>query len=194
MIFKQVDEILSGQKTQTRRVVKPGEFVYQHGNQNPDGIWAIDTVFTLIDNPEKYEYKDRIKWAVGRTYAVVPRRGKPAVWWAIVDGIPIWNHPVRYEPFYQPGEPTDWENGHYVDLRHELEYQGFQPLRIRITAIRQERLQDISEADAKAEGVADAEAYRALWQAINGKTPGARWADSPLVWVLEFEVVNGEQS
>ena len=25
MIFKQVDEILSGQKTQTRRVVKPGE-------------------------------------------------------------------------------------------------------------------------------------------------------------------------
>lgn len=174
MIFKQVDEILSGTKTQTRRVVKPGEGMYKEA-----------LALTAAGN---------VKWAVGRTYAVVPRRGKPAVWWAIVDGIPIWNHPVRYEPFYQPGEPTDWENGHYVDLRHELEYQGFQPLRIRITAIRQERLQDISEADAKAEGVADVEAYRALWQAINGKTPGARWDANPTVFVLEFELVRETQS
>ena len=31
---------------------------------------------------------------------------------------------------------------------------------------------------------------------INGKTPGARWADNPLCWVLTFEVVKekGAQS
>lgn len=29
MIFKQIDEILSGAKTQTRRVVKPGEGMYE---------------------------------------------------------------------------------------------------------------------------------------------------------------------
>lgn len=78
--------------------------------------------------------------------------------------------------------------------RAKLEKRGFQPLRIRILAIRQERLQDISEADAKAEGVADVEAYRALWQAINGKTPGARWDANPTVFVLEFELVRETQS
>jgi hypothetical protein len=29
VIFKQIDKILSGQKTQTRRVVKPGEGMYK---------------------------------------------------------------------------------------------------------------------------------------------------------------------
>lgn len=33
------------------------------------------------------------------------------------------------------------------------------------------------------------EEYRTLWESINGKTKGARWADNPLVWVLVFEVV-----
>lgn len=175
MIFKQIDEILSGQKTQTRRVVKPSEFVYQHGNQTPDGIWAIDTVFTLIDNPEKHEYKDRIKWKVGRTYAVVPKRGKPGARWAGTPHGPLWGN---------------------RDFAAMLPEYVWQPLRIRITAIRQERLQDITEADAKAEGVADVAAYCELWESINGKTPGARWDANPLCWVLTFEVVKekGAQS
>ncbi len=46
MIFKQIAEILSGEKTQTRRV--------QGARQN---------------------------YAVGHSYAVVPKRGKRAVWW-----------------------------------------------------------------------------------------------------------------
>lgn len=171
MIFKQIDEILSGQKTQTRRVVKPSEFVYRHGNQNPDGIWAIETVFTLIDNPEEYEYKDRIKWEVGRTYAVVPKRGKPGARWADTPHGPLWGN---------------------RDFAAMLPEYVWQLLRIRITAIRQERLQDITEADAKAEGVGSVEEYRALWESINGKTPGARWDDNPDVFVLEFELVRND--
>lgn len=179
MIFKQIDEILSGQKTQTRRVVKPGEFVYQHGNQNPDGIWAIDTVFTLIDNPEKHEYKDRIKWKVGRTYAVVPKRGKPGVWWSDLYLGSV-SHPLVIE------KPDAATQAYRIET-------GWRPLRIRIVAIRREHLQDITEADAKAEGVSSKGEYAKLWNRIN-KRKGTRWSDNPLVWALTFEVVKERET
>jgi hypothetical protein len=76
---------------------------------------------------------------------------------------------------------------------------------LEVTGVRVERLQDISEADAKAEGACAAEpcdharrscadigcsgpqdyrgGYRALWESING--PGS-WAANPWVWVVEF--------
>jgi hypothetical protein len=75
-------------------------------------------------------------------------------------------------------------------------------IQLEITGIRVERLQDISEDDAKAEGVTDfgnitdpktgeidrdaVEAYEALWESING--PGS-WDANPWVWVVEFKVV-----
>jgi len=65
------------------------------------------------------------------------------------------------------------------------------PLRIKIIDIHRERLQMISEEDARAEGVEDVEAYALLWDSIN-KRPGTRWADNPFVWVIEFAgIVNG---
>ena len=170
MIFKQIDEILTGQKTQTRRVCKPGEGMYK------------DTL-ALSES-------GAVRWAVGKTYAVVPKRGQPAVWWR--------NEPwlMGYRPAYTNGPSAKHGAAHKYDRETYLAADGFRPLRIRITVIRQERLQDITEADAKAEGVADVAAYRELWESINGRTPGARWADSPLVWVLTFEVVKekGAQS
>ena len=165
MIFKQIDAILSGSKTQTRRVVKPGEGMYE------------DTLaFAAAGN---------VKWAVGKTYAVVPKRGLPGVWWKRVGTVAL-THNGMHE-YHYPSNPDAAAIALPV-TRAELEKRGFQPLRIRITAIRQERLQAITEADAKAEGVGSVEEYRALWQAINGKTPGARWDANPMVWVLTFEV------
>jgi len=68
-----------------------------------------------------------------------------------------------------------------------------------IIAIRVERLQDISEVDAEAEGVdflrrhphADetltaVQLYKILWESING--PGS-WDLNPWVWVIEFRPV-----
>jgi hypothetical protein len=64
--------------------------------------------------------------------------------------------------------------------------------KIRLTRIRFERLQDITDADAICEGVEDKQAYIKLWDEINGK-PYKGMAHSrlnPLVWVLDFVYVS----
>lgn len=76
---------------------------------------------------------------------------------------------------------------------------------LEVTGVRVERLQDISEADARAEGAVPADpcdhtrrsckeigcdgpldyvgGYRTLWEQINGPSS---WDTNPWVWVLEF--------
>lgn len=164
MIFQQIDEILSGQKTQTRRVVKPSE-----------GMYKASLALTAAGN---------VKWAVGKTYAVQPGRGLSGLMW-----IENWAEDTTEPdgtfstaPVYKPNRALFTDN-------------GWREFRIRITAIRQERLQDITEDDAKAEGVSSKGEYAKLWNRIN-KRKGTRWSDNPLVWVLAFEVVKekGAQS
>ncbi len=70
---------------------------------------------------------------------------------------------------------------------------------LEITAVRVERLQDISEEDALAEGVTfknpvkpghasrmGREAFAELWESINGPDS---WEENPWVWVIEFKRV-----
>lgn len=69
-------------------------------------------------------------------------------------------------------------------------------LTLEITDVRVERLNDISEADARAEGVTlkggqgyegwAKQEYMALWESINGP---CSWAMNPWVWVVEFRRV-----
>lgn len=67
---------------------------------------------------------------------------------------------------------------------------------LEITCVRVERLNDISGADAVAEGVRSrlpdngiaVSEYRDLWESING--PGS-WNENPWVWVIEFKMVEG---
>ena len=64
-------------------------------------------------------------------------------------------------------------------------------LTLEVTGVRVERLQEISEADAIAEGVGyhvggPVLAYRTLWKSING---AGSWKANPWVWRIEFRVL-----
>ncbi|KKL77459.1 hypothetical protein LCGC14_2034700 [marine sediment metagenome] len=72
-------------------------------------------------------------------------------------------------------------------------------INLEITAIRVERVQEISAADARAEGIypthpEDAMGlisnFHILWDSINAKR-GYPWVDNPWVWVVEFKRVEG---
>ena len=47
-----------------------------------------------------------------------------------------------------------------------------------------ERLQAITDDDARAEGVADREAFRVLWTSVYGQES---WSSNPFVWVVKFK-------
>jgi len=69
---------------------------------------------------------------------------------------------------------------------------------LEIVSVMVERLQDITEEDAKAEGThlyrrtrpdtEYRENYRTLWEKING---AESWAANPYVWVIEFKKIEG---
>ena len=189
MIFtpEHVRLIVEGRKTQTRRLVK-----------KPDHLLAIG------ETGKFHEFLDDAnKWA--------PPTIERATYEYPGDGV--------YITTYKHG---GWLNGSVCvepEWTHRALYiigktYAVQPgrgkpaaARIRITDIRQERLQDISEDDAQAEGVyfvprmagythrdifgyyLDAKSvYSELWDRIN-KRKGTRWQDNPLVWVISFEAV-----
>ena len=84
---------------------------------------------------------------------------------------------------------------------------------LRITDVRVQRVQEISEEDARAEGIVDGgcltcgepepcgcadprpdarDAFAYIWHQIHGETGGRAWHANPWVWVLRFDVIRAE--
>lgn len=192
--------LLAGAKTQTRRIVKPQPVLADDGSWRWDGklkgfVGASGT------------HADGFK-SCASFYCPY---GKP--------GDLLWVREAHYIIGEHAGRVPGSKWTHYAaDLSNNLDdtdhqwTRGWKPsihmprtssrLTLRITDVRAERLQDISEADARAEGVtplfggmpahADDDrpthytAFARLWQSINGPDS---WDANPWVWAISFEVI-----
>lgn len=188
-----VRAILDGRKTQTRRIVKvqpPEGFNYPIFD-NTRGCWMDIPDDSFGDCwPEEpmlmpYQVGDRL-WV----RETVTRSGGSVKY--VADG-----H-VTHKPWN-----WDWKR----DLIPSIHMPRWASrITLEVVAVRVERLQDISEDDACAEGAqhlnrpgidvdidgdvwngAYYRAFKRLWNTINGKR--APWASNPWVWVVEFKKV-----
>jgi len=172
-----VRAILAGTKTQTRRVVKPQPV------GNADVQFRVAAAVTLAPDGKQLrcpygQTGDRL-W-VRETFAPLTKGFAYAA-------DPVWNEP--------PG-------GRWMPSIHMPRIAS--RIDLEITAVRVERLNDISEADARAEGAPPSHPsidrisreygfadfprswYGQLWDQING---AGSWAANPWVWCIEFKRV-----
>lgn len=209
-----VRALLAGTKTQTRRAVKPQPDITGMRTQDGEGrSWG----------PKDVEYRthDAEHYLSIPGACVGPMRcpyGSPGDrLWVRENG---WERPERTPRMMLEGADT-WAP-YYYDADNEdvesLRAWGFKRrpsihmprwasrITLEVTGIRAERLQDIGDADAQAEGTpcwvcggpldgrseddchcfhkqADARDYRYLWESINS---AGSWDANPWVWVVEF--------
>jgi hypothetical protein len=186
-----VRAILKGEKTQTRRVIKPqppGDYQWQG--------WVIETTGSKTDI-------GKAGWRKGYLPSIYVRcpYGEPGdeLWvretWAghVLDGM---LKPSEFTRGYNCVYRADIPQGDSAESHHVWRPSIFMPrwasrIQLRIINIWCERLQDI--ADPQAEGVGywgcdTIEVFEDLWDSINAKR-GFSFASNPWVWAVEFEVV-----
>jgi hypothetical protein len=206
-----VRAILEGRKTQTRRTVK---VVSGRGGVSLVHLPGAPGIYEHLD----YDGAGLVHFQPERQ--AKPLRtpyGQPGdrLWvretWAPVDQLA--DRVEREDPVCV-GYRADYsaishesDNVHQLDVTHwNWEHSSvrwrpsiFMPrwasrLTLEVTDVRVERLQDISEKDAKAEGVGfhvggPVKAFETLWDSINGGRPWRCWDDNPWVWVVGFRRV-----
>ncbi|EEA8681512.1 hypothetical protein AH845_004831 [Salmonella enterica subsp. enterica] len=207
MIFnaEMVNAILSGRKTQTRRPIKWKQTRFTEIAERDDGslwpwaedcerggdiwfacpygeigdrIWVRETwqvIHDHIDEPSHVE---------DRTYAPSIPKEKDRYW-----------HTVYAEHF---GDESREERG--FPWRPAIHMPRWASrILLEITDVRVERLRDLSEEDAKSEGIIPSAGgvlpgweyrinFRDLWMDIYGTD---NWEANPWVWVIEFKRVEG---
>ena len=173
-----VGALLDGSKTQTRRAVKGGVTDY-------DGALARDSVCPYGRPGDQLWVREAIRWA------------------GEADGITASTYAA--DGALTVADAWPWKRVFLPSMHCP---RGLSRIQLEVTGIRVERLQDISEADAIAEGIEQLESphagvalyrdyaaghdstvspihsYTTLWEKINGTSS---WAANPLVWVVEFK-------
>ena len=177
-----VRAILDGRKTMTRRVVK---------KQPPDGwdraCWFRAPVMGWTYRPEPADEWHTVKCPYGQTS---DRLWVRETW---CDGYTGTADPYLYRATYKGGANYTWKPSIHMPRKASR-------ITLEVVGVRVERLQEISEDDAFAEGVSDKvnpneedytlsaeEVFEKLWDSINGKKHP--WDSNPWVWVVEFKRV-----
>lgn len=182
MIFngEMVRALLAGAKTQTRRPLTEQSKKSGHG------------INVLALSP--FGSPGNLIW-VRETHALVPRTA-----YAHSEGVQQTLRPDDdyYAAIYREG----FDRSHCgVRWRPSIHmHRWASRLILRITDVRVERLQEFTEADARAEGITTQKPdsdywrfrddfarheYSGLWDSIYGN-----WVDNPWVWVYEFDVIH----
>jgi hypothetical protein len=188
-----VRQILSGVKTQTRRICKKAMGAVSGDDPaasvHPDGAgvgwvaWWPDPV-TAEETARLYPGEEGFRCPHG---SVGERLWVKEAW-----GLP-WHH----------AQPRYFYRAHFksVDVGEHPDFDGWRSsmymprhasrLTLEITGVRVERLWQITEADLLAEGIKPLtlepkRTFIDLWDRINGKRPGCAWRNNPWVWVIEF--------
>lgn len=205
-----VRAILAGRKTQTRRIVKPQPdaeaidvfcWLAGHLRNAPNGC-AEDGLYV--------RKKTGLHFATHSLYGVPGDRLWVRERWApLSDAHPeVAKNPgadaLASRGFFAADAASEEEANSWVTRwRPSIHMpRSMSRITLEITGVRVERLQDISEADAKAEGVSNLSSFphwdptrniaitphvhnfMKLWWDINGADS---WAANPWVWVVEFK-------
>jgi len=237
-----VQAILDGRKTQTRRIVKPQpqptatEIVLSHQWSGNDHVARFK-----YNGENKYEVTDIYRCPYGKIGDILwVRETWRIIGWNDGDPFTIQfkDKTIKRDVYLNESRADDYalecadqfikagyesdENGIFICDLSKIPTKWrpsiFMPkeacrIKLEITDIRVERVQDISEEDAKAEGVyfygwddyhqtdyknysyndkgmcddwgvqTAKESYQTLWESINGR---GSWEKNPWVWVIEF--------
>lgn len=202
---------LAGRKTQTRRVAPvllPGEknYIWAAENQNE---WIAKRATQCPYGKPGDRLWVREKWANRGTRVAYDADGVCGCWVNATDEDRDFVYhgrvlqasgyrecfPANGADTYSLAVYTDLRSGEYPNFKYGWRPSIHMPrwasrITLEVTGVRVERLQDISESDARAEGVESSEQFRTLWRRING---AESWKANPFVWVVEFYRIEAAQ-
>lgn len=196
--------LIDGTKSQTRRIVKPQPLMYEPGMDVGLSDYTADMLVCPYGRPGHRIWVRETFYAYGRwetRFSAKKKRDE----WHFVDMTLACDRAYQYAAD-NPDVPLAKGRGGALPgwyTRPAI----FMPraacrIMLDITDVRVERLNDISDADARAEGISmwaagacapanpcgltEAEYFELLWSQINGSLS---WSENPWVWVVEFKRV-----
>lgn len=211
-----VRAILEGRKTQTRRLIRPqyrgpetGFFINYR---------VVDDAFSGIDYHDGDGRRTRSMrwpcypgdvlwvretWNYGYVDSNYREYSEPDTWFEQEDPKEKRTHYMACSRYWYYADAEDSRD--MKELAGRWRPSIHMPreaarLFLRVKDVRSERIQSITNKDAKAEGVTCAtdnsgmmhrHKFRQLWDSITG--PGNNWEANPWVWVIEFERIENYQ-
>lgn len=200
-----VRALLNGTKTQTRRILKPQPSDFQGAKTPPEGMsWVNkkrDAPFLALHNDLEHwcwwdEYLNqgpdwfKVRWARGdRLWVRETWSARMTHGWTIADARSrMFQEEIIYRADGEHSIDGWWPSIHMP--------REFSRLTLKVSDVRVERLQDISEQDAAAEGI-EQDAETGAWWGVDGAGVGGatpRWSDASLAFCSLWKSINGPDS